>query len=115
MVVFVIAVVPDFLRGVLTRWLIEIATGVYVGVLPARVRDEVWDRVCTTAGTGRAIMVHTARGEQRLAFKVHQHSWEVIDVDGLKLMRRPAAGHIPAKESPYGWSNAGRRRRSQRG
>lgn len=112
MVVVVIAVVPESLRGILTRWLIEISTGVFVGVLPARVRDQVWERVCSTAGTGRAIMVHAARGEQRVSFRVHQHNWQVVDADGLTLIRRPyETGEDSSNGAPRGWSYASRRRR----
>lgn len=34
-------------------------------------------------------MVHSTRGEQRLAFRVHHHEWEPTDFDGLSLMMRP--------------------------
>lgn len=63
---------------------------------------------------GRAILIYSTKNEQRLAFKVHQHDWEVVDLDGLKLMRRPreASASNPMKK---GWSQASRKRRARRG
>ena len=36
--------VPDSLRGDLTRWMQEIATGVYVGSYNSKVREYLWKR-----------------------------------------------------------------------
>ena len=91
---------PPRLRGDLSKWLCEINTGVYVGQLSSRVRDALWDRVCKNLQTGRATMVYTTNGEQKMDFRVHNTSWTPVDFDGIKLMRRPlpqgAAGCPPA-------------------
>lgn len=39
MTVIVLTAVPPGLRGHLTRWLLEISSGVYVGYVSARVRE----------------------------------------------------------------------------
>lgn len=91
MIVVVLSVCPERLRGELTRWLLEINAGVYVGHLPARARDLLWLRIVEDVGRGRALMVHSTRGEQRLSFKVHNHAWAPVDLDGLTLMRRTTA------------------------
>lgn len=88
MVVVVLTAVPPGLRGHLTRWLLEIAPGVFVGHVSARVRDLLWERVVEYRGQGRALMVVSSRSEQRLAFRVHEHDWQPEDLDGLMLMRR---------------------------
>ena len=88
MIVVVLAVTPERLRGVLTRWLFEISTGVYVGYASARVRELLWNRINDDAGPGRAIMVWSQRSEQGFGIQVHNHTWEAIDLDGLTLMRR---------------------------
>ena len=88
MVVLVLTAVPPGLRGHLTRWLIEVAPGVFVGKLGRRVRDELWDRVLEHCGDGRALLVYNAVGEQGLAFLTHNHDWTPVDMDGLRLMRR---------------------------
>lgn len=80
---------PPKLRGDLTKWLIEINTGVYVGNLSARVRDELWDRITENIRSGQATMVFRAAGEQHMDFRVHNTTWIPVDYDGLKLIMRP--------------------------
>ncbi|BBX97437.1 type I-E CRISPR-associated endoribonuclease Cas2e [Mycobacterium lacus] len=88
MTVVVLTAVPPGLRGHLTRWLLEISPGVFVGHISARVRELMWQRVVEFVTDGRALMVFTARNEQRLAFKVHGHDWVPVDYEGISLMRR---------------------------
>lgn len=119
MTVIVVAACPAGLRGHLTRWLLEIAPGVFVGTINARVRGLVWDRVLEMVKSGRAIMVHSANNEQGLAFEVHKHEWRPVDFEGVNLMLRPA----PVDEEAWqgdrprsaGWSRASRRRRFGKG
>ncbi len=88
MTVIVLTAVPPGLRGHLTRWLLEISAGVYIGHVSARVRQRMWERVVEFLDTGRALMVYSARNEQRLSFEVHGHDWTPVDFDGVTLMRR---------------------------
>ena len=89
MTVLVLTAVPPGLRGHLTRWLLEIAPGVFVGRVTARVREHLWLRVCRHAGeAGRAVMVHTARNEQGLSFRTIGGGWQPIDYDGVMLVHR---------------------------
>ena len=115
MVVIVLEKCPISLRGDLTKWLQEISLGVYVGRVSARVRDELWKRVCEECKNGRATMVYSARNEQHLSFRVHNTSWEPIDYDGLTLMMRPAPARIKnLEEKRLGWSNAAARLKRRR-
>lgn len=107
MVVLTLTDCPPALRGDLSKWLQEINTGVYVGQVSARVRDELWGRVVAHAGRGRATMVFSANNEQRMDFLVHNTSWEPIDFDGLKLMLRPCPARLQATSTlRTGYSNA---------
>lgn len=90
MVVITLSDCPPKVRGDLSKWLFEVNTGVYVGNLSARVRDELWVRVCDNLKRGRATMVYSAPGEQKLNFEVYNSYWEPVDLDGIKLMRRPS-------------------------
>lgn len=111
MVVLVLTACPSGLRGHLTRWLLEISAGVFVGRVSARVRDLMWERVVELSKDGRAIMVYSARGEQGLAFKVHRHNWKTVDMDGVELMLRPIQGSGSATpQLGAGWSNASKYR-----
>ena len=113
--VIVVAACPIGLRGHLTRWLLEISAGVFVGRVSTRVRDLLWQRTVEMVKTGRAIMVFSANNEQGLAFKVHKSEWVPIDVEGVTLMLRPNEGGAPpddaSAERTHGWSSASRRRR----
>lgn len=115
MVVIVLTACPAGLRGYLTRWLLEISAGVFVGRVNSRVRDQLWLQVVALAKDGRALMVFSARNEQGLDFRVHRHDWEPVDYDGLKLIMRPTA---PPSDGAgglrKGWSKASRYRRGQR-
>lgn len=88
MVVITLSNCPPKLRGDLTKWLIEIDTGVFVGNLNARVRDAVWNRICENIKNGRASMAFAANCEQKLDFRIHNTEWEPVDYDGIKLVRR---------------------------
>lgn len=103
MTVVVLTAVPPGLRGHLTRWLLEISAGVFVGHISARVRELLWQRVIEYVDDGRALMVYTARNEQRLAFEVHGHDWEPVDYEGICLMRRQTVpDYIPLERHRRG-------------
>lgn len=89
MTIIVLTDCPPRLRGDLTKWLMEINTGVYVDNLNPRVRDALWERVCDHVKSGRATMVYRANNEQHMQFRVHNTTWGPVDFDGLTLMRRP--------------------------
>lgn len=116
MTVIVLTVCPEKLRGYLTRWLLEVSAGVYVGRVSSRVREELWERVVEHSGRGRALMVTSARNEQGLEVVSHGHHWSAEDFDGLTLMRRPLEDDRVAEQSgsaTSGWSKASGRRRSR--
>lgn len=101
MTVLLLTAVPPGLRGHLTRWLLEISPGVFVGYVSARVRDLMWERVVEYVDEGRALLVFGSRNEQRLEFMVHGHDWTPVDYDGVTLMRRPIAPtYVPAERRP---------------
>ena len=111
---------PPSLRGDLTKWLMEIATGVYVGRISARVRDKLWERVVETSKGGRAVLVFSTNNEQRMDFRIHGETWEPIDFDGLKLMLRPSPARIKEKQNKRsenkktGFSNAAKFQQAKR-
>ena len=88
MIVITLTDCPISLRGDLTKWLLEINTGVFVGRVSARVRDNLWDRVVKNVKNGRATLVYSTNNEQHMDFRIHHSENEIIDFDGLKLVMK---------------------------
>ena len=106
---------PPRLRGDLSKWLCEIDTGVYVGQVSQRVREALWMRVCEHLKHGRATMVYSTNGEQKMDFRVHNTAWKPVDYDGVKLMRRPLPHTPPSQEGlKPGFSHAAKRQMARR-
>jgi len=111
MIVLVLMDCPVSLRGDLTKWLMEISPGVFVGRASARVRDKLWKRVQKSVKGGRATMIFSARNEQHLDFRCHRSQWEPIDFDGVKLMLRPSPSRVKRLGGlRQGFSKASQRR-----
>lgn len=77
------------LRGDLTKWLLEIDTGVYIGNISARIREELWKKISENIGTGHALMVFSAQNEQGFDFKILNSKRIPTDFDGLNLILMP--------------------------
>ncbi len=88
MIVITVSNCPPKLRGDLSKWFIEIDTGVFVGNLNARVRDQVWNRICEYIKNGKATMAFSTNNEQKIDFRIHNTDWEPVDFDGIKLVCR---------------------------
>lgn len=91
MTVIVLERVPVGVRGELTRWMLEIHTGVFVGSLSARVRDLLWDQVCDQMREGAAFLVYQTNNEQGFALRsCGRTDRRLIQVEGLFLVRIPS-------------------------
>lgn len=91
MITLVLSKVPEGIRGHLTKWLLEVAPGVFVGRVSSRIRDHLWDITCENIGEGTAIMVIAARNEQGFTVRNVGHRWKPVDLDGFIALRRPPA------------------------
>ncbi|MGY4987545.1 type I-E CRISPR-associated endoribonuclease Cas2e [Streptomyces nigrescens] len=117
MTVIVLTNCPAGLRGFLTRWLLEISPGVFLGSPSARVRKALWTEGHQYAGQGRALIAYQTNNEQGYAFETHDHAWHPTDHEGLTLIHRPnrQAPRPQDNKSPEpprsGWSKASKRRR----
>lgn len=90
MVVMVLEKVPASLRGELTRWLVEVKTGVFVGRLSARVRDKLWEKCCQERHTGGVTQIWSTNTEQGFKMRMCGSTQrEIVDYDGLQLIRIP--------------------------
>ncbi len=112
MIVIVLTLCPVSLRGLLTRWLLEISAGVFIGSPSARIRDELWEEVKQHAAGGRALLAYTTDNEQGFTFRTHDHAWQPVDHEGLILIRRPNDRSPAQPPTPRpGWSKVSQRHR----
>lgn len=95
--------VPPSLRGDLTKWMQEIATGVYVGNFNSRIRSWLWQRVCDAVGSGEATLSFTNRSEIGYDFMTVNAQRQVVDYEGIPLVLIPGA----EKEGRNGGSTNG--------
>jgi CRISPR-associated protein Cas2 len=88
--VVVLVAAPPGLRGHLTRWMVEVQAGVFVGTPGRRIRDRLWGVLADRIGQGHAVMIEPAETEQRWAVRTAgRERWSPVDFDGLILMARP--------------------------
>ena len=107
--------VPVALRGDLTKWMQEIATGVYVGNFNAKVREYLWDRVCDAVATGEATLCFSVRNEIGYQFQTINAQREVVNFDGIPLVRIPSSEQeSKGQELKNGFSIASHILKSQR-
>lgn len=113
MIVLVVTACPSGLRGDLTKWLMEISSGVFVGRPSARVRDLLWERTVDLIKDGRALLVYSADNEQGLEFRTHRSNWTPVDFDGAWLIMRHPKKSVSRRRK--GWSVARNMRRKYDG
>lgn len=90
MIVLVVEKVSPSLRGELTRWLLEVQAGVFVGKVSGLVRESLWQVVTKKLRMGSALLVYPATTEQGFALRMcGATSRAVEDFEGLTLMRFP--------------------------
>jgi CRISPR-associated protein Cas2 len=91
MTVLVVERASPGLRGLITRWMIQPHTGVFVGVVSARVRERLWAEVQRKLKSGGAVLVWANRtapqGYRALVAGRTRRALE--DFDGLKLPWKP--------------------------
>src|SRR5690606_35635953 len=102
MIVIVLERVPASVRGELSRWMLELHTGVFVGRFSAMVRDTLWAYVCRELRDGAGLLVYHSYNDQGfvvqdsgLTQRIHQ------DAEGFTLVRIPSER---AKETSGGIS-----------
>ena len=83
-------VAPPRLRGILSRFSIELRAGLYVGTTSAKTRDAIWKIVDHEIATEtRAVMVFPS-SSRPMGFEARTLGLgrrEVVDIDGLLLAR----------------------------
>lgn len=94
------------LRGDLTKWMQEIATGVYIGNFNTRIREKLWERVTETVGNGEATMSYAYRNEIGYQFVTWNTERENIDYEGIPLVLLPAREEKTSHKETADFSDA---------
>jgi len=90
MVVLLMEKVPTSLRGEITRWMLELHPGIFVGNISALVREKLWEMICQKLKGGAATLLHNAANEQGYNIRTFgDTSRKVRDFDGLQLIVVP--------------------------
>lgn len=92
MIVLVLTAVPRGLRGDLSKWLLEVAPGVFCGRVSRRIREKLWARVERGVNDGCAVLLVADHGREQgyEILTAGRDRWVPADMEGITLMRRPA-------------------------
>ncbi|MGI8848627.1 MAG: type I-E CRISPR-associated endoribonuclease Cas2e [Pyrinomonadaceae bacterium] len=87
MVVFLMEKVPVSLRGEITRWMLELSPGVFVGNISGMVREKLWEMICQRLKGGAATLLQSTANEQGYKIRTFGDTTrKVKDFDGLQLI-----------------------------
>jgi len=87
-VVMVLEKVPQSLRGELTRWLVEVKTGVYIGHVTGMVRDLLWKKCSESRGAGGVFQAWSTNNEQHFKMRISGLiGRSVVDWEGVELIQ----------------------------
>ncbi|MDO5052492.1 MAG: type I-E CRISPR-associated endoribonuclease Cas2e [Pseudoclavibacter sp.] len=102
-VVVRVEAVPDHLRGYLSRFLVEVMTGLYVGTLSAPVAERLWVRTTEALRSGRAALV-LSDPQRDAGYRLRLHGVdgsgvgaerEIVDLDDLDLIAEALPPEAP--------------------
>ena len=87
---FITEKVPSSLRGELTKWMLQLKPGVFIGTLSALVGEKLWQKIQENQCDGGAIWVKASNNEQRFKLTTSGNPhWTIRDFDGLQLITNP--------------------------
>lgn len=88
MTVIVMDCAPESIRGELTRWFLELKPGVFVGKVNVRIRDLLWDRICSSGAARGTVMAYQMNTEQGFKMRLYgEPKRKVVDFDGIQLIQ----------------------------
>ena len=87
MLVIVTEAIPDRLRGYLSRWLLEVRAGVFIGQYSTRVRAMLVKAIMENVEEGNVVVAWSANNESGFDFETIGKNRRIpIQFDGLKLI-----------------------------
>ena len=91
MTILILERVTPSLRGELSKWLIEVQAGVFVGKINVMIQESWWDRAVARAEAGTVTMIWRNNNEQGFEVKTWQpKNYVPINIEGVWLTLRPA-------------------------
>ena len=119
MILMVLEKVPQSLRGELTRWLLEIKTGIYVGHVNGMVSERLWDKCSKSREAGSVFQAWSTNTEQHFKMRHERRKWagnsrlgrvaidarderRIDEVQKWRIMKR-AGKFIVNEVSPHAW------------
>jgi CRISPR-associated protein Cas2 len=91
MTVIILERVPAGVRGELTRWMLEVHTGVFVGRVSALVRDTLWKHICKQMRDGAGFLIYQTNNEQGYAIRsCGETARQLANFEGLTLVTIPS-------------------------
>jgi len=87
MLAIITEAVPDRLRGFLSRWLLEVRAGVFIGDYSQRVRDMITKTIIDNLDTGNVVVAWSTNNESGYDFQTFGTNRRIpVELDGLKLV-----------------------------
>lgn len=81
--------IPNSLKGEITRWMLEVKTGVFIGTLSKLVRDLLWQKITHNIENGGAMFIEPAANEQKFQTKTcGTFSRYIRDMEGITLIAK---------------------------
>lgn len=106
---------PPSLRGDLSKWLQEISTGVYVGDINRKVREQLWERTKQTVAKGQATITYVTNNELGYDFDMHQTEFQRVTLDDIPLVMVPLNNLENRTDNmDKGFSNAAKYRQAKK-
>lgn len=88
MVIMILEKVPAAVKGDLSRWLVQVRTGVYIGHVSARVRDKLWEKCTASRRAGSIFQAWSTNNEQHFAMRLEgENDREILDWEGIQLVQ----------------------------
>lgn len=81
--------VPPSLRGRLALWLVEVRSGVYVGMYSVKVREYIWENIENGLKKCRGNVLMVWKDVNDVGYSVKtcgKSAWKPVDFDGVTLM-----------------------------
>lgn len=88
MLVMLFENVTPGLRGELSRWLLELKPGVFVGSVSALVRDQLWDQCRVKIKEGGIWQIYHSNNEQGFLMRQEGDTGKkLVDFEGILLVK----------------------------